>query len=82
MARHRSVIWLGLAGLLARASAECTCAGTDYTHGGTYFIDENSEAYFEFSSIFEGERIYRPPGVSGRDGMLTRWTRRLHDGLD
>jgi hypothetical protein len=55
MARRKSAILLGLAGLLARVSADCTCAGTDYTHGGTYFIDENSDAYFKFSSIFEGE---------------------------
>jgi hypothetical protein len=55
MARHRSAIWLGLAGLLARANAACTCSGTDYTHGGTYYIDENSEAYFKFSSVFQGK---------------------------
>jgi hypothetical protein len=81
MARRKSAILLGLAGLAARVSAACTCAGTDYTHGGTYYIDDNSEKYFEFSSIFEGKWAERRPS-STRATRANNVADRLQDGPD
>ncbi|KAJ2998174.1 hypothetical protein NUW58_g413 [Xylaria curta] len=44
-----------LAGYLAlRASAACTVFGVDYSNGGSYNIDSSSDAYFTFTSVFQG----------------------------
>ncbi len=33
---------------------ECSCSGLDYTNGGSYLIDGNSDSQFTFTSVFEG----------------------------
>ena len=32
----------------------CSCAGLDYTDGGAYLVDGNSENDFTFTSTFSG----------------------------
>ncbi|KAK1759900.1 hypothetical protein QBC47DRAFT_294018, partial [Echria macrotheca] len=38
----------------AAQTDECSCTGLDYTNGGSYLIDGNSEASFTFTSEFDG----------------------------
>ncbi|KAK3984688.1 hypothetical protein QBC44DRAFT_252319, partial [Cladorrhinum sp. PSN332] len=33
---------------------ECSCSGLDYTNGGSYLVDGNSDDDFTFTSVFEG----------------------------
>ncbi|KAK4168450.1 hypothetical protein QBC43DRAFT_201858, partial [Cladorrhinum sp. PSN259] len=33
---------------------QCTCSGLDYTDGGSYLVDANSDDDFAFTSVFEG----------------------------
>ena len=33
---------------------QCTCSGLDYTNGGSYLVDGNSDDDFTFTSVFEG----------------------------
>jgi hypothetical protein len=43
-----------LASLIVGARGDCDCYGLDYTNGGSYLIDGNSETKFSFTSQFEG----------------------------
>ncbi|KAK4107849.1 hypothetical protein N656DRAFT_802294 [Canariomyces notabilis] len=57
MMRLVSFLLASLALFLANAFAqddECSCTGLDYTNGGSYLIDGNSEEDFTFTSMFEG----------------------------
>ncbi|KAK4154180.1 hypothetical protein C8A00DRAFT_43041 [Chaetomidium leptoderma] len=47
-------LWVLLALLALRASAECTSYGVDYSNGGTYYIDGASNQYFSFVTVFQG----------------------------
>jgi hypothetical protein len=38
-----------------RASAACTSYGVDFSNGGTYDIDSESNEYFSFISVFQGK---------------------------
>ncbi|KAK3940466.1 hypothetical protein QBC46DRAFT_260976 [Diplogelasinospora grovesii] len=60
MAPTASAVWALLA-LLAvnvhardRSTQQCTCSGLDYTNGGSYLIDGNSDNNFTFTSMFTG----------------------------
>lgn len=46
--------WTWLALLAAKAYADCSCAGLDYTNGGSYLIDGSVDADFSFNSVFDG----------------------------
>jgi len=43
-----------LASLIVGVRGDCDCYGLDYTNGGSYLIDGNSETKFSFTSQFEG----------------------------
>jgi hypothetical protein len=52
-----SLLLSSLALFLANVYAqddECSCTGLDYTNGGSYLIDGNSDEDFTFTSMFEG----------------------------
>jgi len=61
-------VWVATAVLLAGVCAQdtgsegsgveqCTCSGLDYTDGGSYLVDGNSENEFTFTSVFEGRKF-------------------------
>lgn len=54
---HRSslrCLWVvALLGL--RANAACTSYGVDFSNGGTYDIDSESNEYFSFITVFQGK---------------------------
>jgi len=69
MARSFALIALGLVTFaLGVAAQECNCTGLDYTDGGSYLIDGNSDTKFSFNSAFYGV-FY--PGSSVRKLLLT-----------
>ncbi|KAK0629299.1 hypothetical protein B0T17DRAFT_491360, partial [Bombardia bombarda] len=51
-------LWAWLAafavGVLAQETETCSCSGLDYTNGGSYLIDGESEDEFAFTSVFSG----------------------------
>ncbi|KAK0708017.1 hypothetical protein B0H67DRAFT_543401, partial [Lasiosphaeris hirsuta] len=53
-------LWFLLAALVVSVSAQneiqqgCSCSGLDYTNGGSYLIDGNSDSNFTFTSVFNG----------------------------
>jgi len=57
-------LWALLAGFATGAWAQgtddagCSCYGLDYTNGGSYLIDGNSDVKFSFTSLFEGQFCY------------------------
>jgi hypothetical protein len=52
-------LWVLVALLAWRASAACTSYGVDYSSGGAYYIDGESDEYFSFVSVFRGKRYQR-----------------------
>lgn len=64
--RSPKILWAFLAILTLRVTAQaddpeeyqeqgqCTCSGLDYTNGGSYLVDGNSDDDFTFTSVFEG----------------------------
>lgn len=51
--------WCALALLGLRASAACTSYGVDFSNGGSYDIDSESNEYFSFISVFQGKSTER-----------------------
>lgn len=49
--------WAWLALFAAKAYADCSCAGLDYTNGGSYLIDGSVDADFSFNSVFDGMQM-------------------------
>jgi len=43
-------------------SSDCACIGLDYTNGGAYLLDGNSDDLFVFNSAFEGTYFLPGPG--------------------
>ncbi len=55
-ARAAVALALSLAAFVTLAAAqECNCTGLDYTDGGSYLIDGNSQNQFTFNSVFYGQ---------------------------
>jgi hypothetical protein len=55
MAWLSTVLLLCAAGLATLVEGDCKCSGLDYTNGGAYYIDQNSNNNFTFTSVFDGE---------------------------
>ena len=65
-----NLVWAVVGSLLVSVSAQgtkdwgsddqCSCAGLDYTDGGAYLVDGNSENDFVFTSTFAG-MLFRSP---------------------
>ncbi|KAK4149522.1 hypothetical protein C8A00DRAFT_18794, partial [Chaetomidium leptoderma] len=53
-----NLLWAVLATLFidvnAQEADQCACSGLDYTDGGSYLVDGNSDDEFTFTSVFEG----------------------------
>ncbi|KAM7220448.1 hypothetical protein V8F06_004227 [Rhypophila decipiens] len=43
-----------LLGVYAQDQPQCSCFGLDYTNGGSYLVDGNSDSNFAFTSVFTG----------------------------
>lgn len=43
-----------LIGVYAQDEPHCSCFGLDYTNGGSYLVDGNSDNNFAFTSVFTG----------------------------
>ncbi|KAH6617253.1 hypothetical protein F5144DRAFT_387130 [Chaetomium tenue] len=63
--------WWALALLGLRASAACTSYGVDFSNGGSYDIDSESNEYFSFISVFQGcsQETISPVLVSPDDNV-------------
>jgi len=60
---------------------ECSCTGLDYTDGGSYLVDGNSDQQFSFNSVFYGSSLTAPVrGVSRRanTAKVARWVSLAH----
>ncbi len=63
-------VWAVMGALLANVAAQgtgdwgsdgqCTCAGLDFTDGGSYLVDGNSDHDFAFTSVFSGMLFCQP----------------------
>ncbi|KAK4184665.1 hypothetical protein QBC35DRAFT_391212, partial [Podospora australis] len=64
---------------------ECSCSGLDYTDGGSYLVNGNSDDDFSFTSVFEGcfDAIITPVLVSpGAVGYECSPIDALEDGVE
>lgn len=58
MASSLGLFWAVMSALLlgvqAQDGSHCSCYGLDYTNGGSYLVDGNSDNNFAFTSVFTG----------------------------